>query len=102
MKIQSPTSARISALTAPRRNLVSAPQDTTAISGELQLANAQWLFFYEALKQRRFAAMSIERLFGGGRRWSRLPSGSRSRRQRWRQRSVPPVTDVRSDACGEF
>ncbi|KJK26414.1 hypothetical protein UB46_00100 [Burkholderiaceae bacterium 16] len=36
---------------AAQEFLVSAPQNTAAISGELQIANAQWLFFYEALRQ---------------------------------------------------
>jgi UDP-N-acetylglucosamine 2-epimerase len=31
--------------------LTSAPQNSGAISSELQLANTQWLFFAEALKQ---------------------------------------------------
>jgi hypothetical protein len=31
--------------------LTSAPQNTATISSELQLANTQWLFFAEALKQ---------------------------------------------------
>ena len=31
--------------------LTSAPQNTAAISSELQLANTQWLFFSEAIKQ---------------------------------------------------
>jgi hypothetical protein len=31
--------------------LTSAPQNTAAIRGELQLAGAQWLFFEEAVNQ---------------------------------------------------
>ncbi|WP_454735543.1 type IV pili methyl-accepting chemotaxis transducer N-terminal domain-containing protein [Cupriavidus necator] len=36
---------------AAQEFLVSAPQNTAAISRELQLANTQWIFFEEALKQ---------------------------------------------------
>ncbi|WP_459572119.1 type IV pili methyl-accepting chemotaxis transducer N-terminal domain-containing protein [Cupriavidus sp. 8B] len=43
--------AAVKEFAAAQEFLAAAPQNTAAISGELQLANAQWLFFDEALKQ---------------------------------------------------
>lgn len=44
-------SSAMQEFTSAQATLTSAPQNTGAINNELQLANTQWLFFAEAIKQ---------------------------------------------------